>query len=223
MFLRNIRLRLSFAFILAAQLVTACEMPRDEGPAAALQEPAASANSASGNEYANPDVLVDTEWVLANHADPGVRLIDVSSRAEVYEEGRLPGASFVQWNTELVNSDNPVEGQILTGDALSELMSGLGVQNDAAPVTAPSLSAAGNPLASSTPSTSTSRVTASARFPTRRSRASSRPSPIRATVSACTTSNRISSAAATNTCCASSPKGRVRARVSSSLPAKSVS
>jgi thiosulfate/3-mercaptopyruvate sulfurtransferase len=129
MFLRSLTLRLSFAFILAAQLVTACEMPRDEGPATP-QEPAASANFATGSEYAKTDVLVDTEWVLANHADPEVRLIDVSSQAEVYEKGRLPGASFVQWDTELVNSDNPVEGQILTGDALSELMSGLGVQND---------------------------------------------------------------------------------------------
>lgn len=66
MFFQNSSLRVIFAFILAVQLITACEMPRDEGPAAALQEPAASENFVAGNEYANPDVLVDTEWMLAN-------------------------------------------------------------------------------------------------------------------------------------------------------------
>lgn len=79
--------------------------------------------------YANPHVLVDTDWVLDRLDDPTVRLIDVSTRREVYDAGHLPGAPFVQWNTDLTNPANPVEGQILTRDALSELMSGLGVDN----------------------------------------------------------------------------------------------
>lgn len=84
---------------------------------------------ASG-EYANPDVLVDTEWVLAHLDDPTVHLIDVSRQREAYDEGHLPGARFVQWNSDLTNPDNPVEGQILTRDAFGELMGALGVAND---------------------------------------------------------------------------------------------
>lgn len=84
---------------------------------------------AFGKEYANPDALVDTEWMLAHLDDPAVRLIDVSSREAVYQEGHLPGAQFVQWNTELTNPDDPVEGQILTREGLSELMTRLGVEN----------------------------------------------------------------------------------------------
>lgn len=124
------RLHLLFALVLAAQLFAACQKPADQDPASGLQEPEASESHISGNEYANREVLVDTEWVLANHADPDVRLIDVSSSLEVYDEGRLPNAGYVEWKKDLVNADNPVEGQILTADEFSKLMSRLGVQKD---------------------------------------------------------------------------------------------
>ena len=125
-----VRLNLLAALVLAALFVTACGKPEATGRAAQTSEPVAYENIDAVNAYANPEVLVDTEWMLANLADPGVRLIDVSSKPEVYAEGRLPGASYVQWDTQLVNPDNPFEGKILTGEALSELMSSLGVEND---------------------------------------------------------------------------------------------
>jgi len=124
------RLHLLFALVLATRLFAACQDPADQNPASELQEPEASESHISGNEYANREVLVDTEWVLANHADPAVRLIDVSSSLEVYNEGRLPHAGYVQWKKDLVNADNPVEGQILTADEFSKLMSRLGVRKD---------------------------------------------------------------------------------------------
>lgn len=118
------------ALTLSTFLVTACERPDATGPAAVQKEQVAYENNIARNEYANPEVLVDTEWMLQNRADPGVRVIDLSSTPEVYEEGRLPGASYVQWDSQLVDPDNPFEGKILTGEALSELMSSLGVTND---------------------------------------------------------------------------------------------
>jgi thiosulfate/3-mercaptopyruvate sulfurtransferase len=124
-----VRLHPLFALLLSALIASACEQRDVAGSTAASREPVAYENIVAGNAYANPDVLVDTEWVLAHLADPGVRVIDVSSKPEVYDEGRLPGASYVQWNTQLVNPDNHVEGQLLSADALSELMSSLGVSN----------------------------------------------------------------------------------------------
>ena len=81
-------------------------------------------------DYARPDILVDTAWIQEHADDENVRLIDVSSDSDVFASGHLPEAQFVDWRAELTNADDPVRGQILTRDALSELFSGLGVEND---------------------------------------------------------------------------------------------
>jgi thiosulfate/3-mercaptopyruvate sulfurtransferase len=80
--------------------------------------------------YANPHVLVDTEWVLARLDDPTVRLVDVSRSADTYREGHLPGARHVRWDTDLVDPDDPVALQILSREALTKLMRRLGIEND---------------------------------------------------------------------------------------------
>ncbi len=79
--------------------------------------------------YANPHVLVDTEWVLARLDDPTVQLVDVSRSAATHEAGHLPGARHVRWNTDLVDPDNAVDLQILSRDALTDLMRRLGIEN----------------------------------------------------------------------------------------------
>ena len=117
-------------FGLATFLLGACGERTNEPPGNGFASPAATEDVAPGEGYANAGALVDTEWMLANLREPDVRLIDVSAQRDTYVEGHLPGAQFVQWNTELVNPDNPVEGQILTRGALSALMSRLGVSND---------------------------------------------------------------------------------------------
>jgi len=124
------KLRLSVVFCLAAFLLAACGASEGEAPGSSGASPVGMADFAPGDGYANAGALVDTEWMLANLREPDVRLIDVSSRREVYVEGHLPGAQFIQWNTELVNPDDPVEGRILGREALSRLLSRLGVAND---------------------------------------------------------------------------------------------
>lgn len=80
--------------------------------------------------YANPAILVDTNWVAEHLDDPNVRLLDVSNNLEAFETGHLPGAQYVDWQADLTNPDDPVRGQILTREALSDLLSRLGVEND---------------------------------------------------------------------------------------------
>jgi thiosulfate/3-mercaptopyruvate sulfurtransferase len=124
------------AVLLAGVLFTACGAPSaDQPPAAAedgteAEEPFGDAQLELADGYANPDALVDTEWVLTHLDDPTVHIIDVSTQREGYEQGHLPGAQFVQWDTDLTDPLDPVEGKILSGDALSDLLSGLGVAND---------------------------------------------------------------------------------------------
>ena len=74
--------------------------------------------------------LVDTEWILAHANDPGVRLLDVRSKQEGYDEGHLPGAIYVNPSEKLTNPGDATRGQILTEDALSEVLSAIGVTND---------------------------------------------------------------------------------------------
>jgi thiosulfate/3-mercaptopyruvate sulfurtransferase len=82
------------------------------------------------DQYANPDALVDTAWVQQHLNDEQVRLIDVSSSADVFAEGHLPGAQYINIFDDLTNADDPVRGQILSADALSTLLSDLGVSNE---------------------------------------------------------------------------------------------
>lgn len=127
--------RRTVALSLAVFFAAACGAPESDSPPSAGEDANSAGAAASaggfavGSEYANPDALVDTEWVLARLDDPAVHLIDVSRREDAYAEGHLPGARFVQWDTDLTDPDDPVEGQILGADALSELMSRLGVEN----------------------------------------------------------------------------------------------
>lgn len=79
--------------------------------------------------YANGDVLVDTEWVQANADGENVRLIDIGGNPDAYAEGHLPGAVFLSLGN-LTNPDDSTEGQILTQEQLSTVMSDLGIEND---------------------------------------------------------------------------------------------
>jgi thiosulfate/3-mercaptopyruvate sulfurtransferase len=120
--------------LVAALALSACAAP-GSAPAAGINPAAgnpvaAASEPAAPTEYVNPDILVDTDWVLENLQNPDVRLIDVSSQAEAYEEGHIPGAVYIHPGSRLTNPEDSTQGQILTQDALSELFSEVGVTHD---------------------------------------------------------------------------------------------
>jgi thiosulfate/3-mercaptopyruvate sulfurtransferase len=86
--------------------------------------------AAGAFNYANPDALVDTEWVLDNLENNEVRFIDVSNNKDAFERGHLPGAIFIDWKAELTNPDDSTEGQILTAEQFEVLLSERGIAND---------------------------------------------------------------------------------------------
>ena len=53
------------------------------------------------SEYANPEVLVTTDWVANHLNDPNLRLIEVDVDTSAYEQGHIPGAVGWNWQTQL--------------------------------------------------------------------------------------------------------------------------
>ncbi len=74
-------------------------------------------------------VLVDTDWVAANLANPGVRILDLSSTREVYDRGHLSGAVFVDWKVDLVDPTHRVAGMAPTREQFQSLARRLGIWN----------------------------------------------------------------------------------------------
>src|SRR5438445_8939819 len=52
-------------------------------------------------EYANPDVLVSTDWLEGQLDDPDVRVIEVDEDTTAYEKGHIRGAVGWNWTTDL--------------------------------------------------------------------------------------------------------------------------
>jgi thiosulfate/3-mercaptopyruvate sulfurtransferase len=77
--------------------------------------------------YANPDVLVSTDWVAAHLNDPNVRIIESNEDPLLYPSGHIPGAVQVDWARDL---NDPVRRDYLDKSAFEKLMSSIGVTKD---------------------------------------------------------------------------------------------
>ena len=52
-------------------------------------------------EYANPDVLVSTEWVADHLGDANIKIMESNEDVLLYDVGHIPGAIKIDWLTEL--------------------------------------------------------------------------------------------------------------------------
>ncbi len=77
--------------------------------------------------YANPDVLVSTDWVDEHKADPNVRLVEVDVDTEAYETGHIPGAVGWNWQSQLQDG---LRRDLLPKADFEALMSSSGIVND---------------------------------------------------------------------------------------------
>ena len=77
--------------------------------------------------YANPDVLVTTDWVLEHLHDPKVRIIESNEDPALFESGHIPGAIKLDWHTDLQNS---VERDFIDKAGFEALLSSRGIGND---------------------------------------------------------------------------------------------
>jgi thiosulfate/3-mercaptopyruvate sulfurtransferase len=78
-------------------------------------------------EYANPDVLVETDWLEGNLDDPGVRVIEVDEDTSAYEKGHIKNAVGWNWNTDLHAA---VGRDYVDQEGLSKLLQNAGIGPD---------------------------------------------------------------------------------------------
>jgi len=79
-------------------------------------------------EYAHPEVLVDTSWVKSFLGDTKVRVAEVDYDPTAnYNLGHAPGAVLIDWKKDI---NDPLTRDLLTQEALEELLGRLGISND---------------------------------------------------------------------------------------------
>jgi len=77
--------------------------------------------------YAQPDMLVSTEWVAHNLDNPNIRIIESNEDPLLYVSGHIPGAVQVDWTDDL---NDPIMRDYLDRAGFEALMSRIGVTND---------------------------------------------------------------------------------------------
>jgi thiosulfate/3-mercaptopyruvate sulfurtransferase len=77
--------------------------------------------------YANPDALVETDWLEEHTRDPNLRIIEVDEDTSAYEKGHIKNATAWNWTTDL---HQPVGRDYVDQLGLSELLRTAGVGPD---------------------------------------------------------------------------------------------
>ena len=77
--------------------------------------------------YAQPEVLVTTDWVAEHGSGAGVRLLEVDVDTAAYDEGHISGAVGLNWQTQLCDQ---VRRDILTKEQFEQLCQDSGISND---------------------------------------------------------------------------------------------
>ncbi|MCU0480414.1 MAG: sulfurtransferase [Anaerolineae bacterium] len=80
-------------------------------------------------DYANPDLLIDTEWIVENPEEVEFKLLHIGGDLEDYVAEHIPGALFVSL-AELNNPEDAVSGQIGTAEQVAATLGKLGITTE---------------------------------------------------------------------------------------------
>ena len=78
-------------------------------------------------EYAHPEVLVSTDWVLEHHEEDDVRVLEVDEDVLLYDTGHIPGSQKIDWLMDLW--DDP-RREFIGTDELAGLLERLGISDE---------------------------------------------------------------------------------------------
>mgnify|MGYP001362430731 FL=1 len=80
-------------------------------------------------DYANPDLLVDTAWIVENPEEVEFKLLHIGGDLEDYLAAHIPGALFVTI-AELNNPEDAISGQIGTAEQVAATLGKLGITTE---------------------------------------------------------------------------------------------
>ncbi|MCL4709508.1 sulfurtransferase [bacterium] len=78
-------------------------------------------------DYANPGVLVSTDWVEQHKSDPNLAIVEVDVDTAAYSEGHVPGALGWNWQTQLCDT---LRRDIISQADLEKLLGQSGIGNN---------------------------------------------------------------------------------------------
>ncbi len=78
-------------------------------------------------EYANPAVLVSTDWLENNLETPGLVVVESDEDVLLYQTGHIPGAVKIDWHTDL---NDPVTRDYVSDEAFAHLLGSKGISRD---------------------------------------------------------------------------------------------
>src|SRR5436189_253310 len=76
------------------------------------------------SEYAQPEVLVSTDWVKENLGKPGIKLVEIDVDTKAYDAGHIPGAVGFNWQTQL---QDQVARDIIGKEGFEKLVGAAGI------------------------------------------------------------------------------------------------
>ncbi len=77
--------------------------------------------------YAQPDILVSTDWLAEHLQDKHLRIVECDEDVLLYDQGHIPGAIKIDWHTDL---NDPVRRDYLDKVHFEALLSSKGISNE---------------------------------------------------------------------------------------------
>ncbi len=84
-------------------------------------------DNARFTQYANPGMLVSTDWLAAHLHDDNMVVVESDEDVLLYDMGHIPGAVKVDWHMDL---NDAITRDYLEGPAFAELMAAKGITRD---------------------------------------------------------------------------------------------
>lgn len=85
--------------------------------------------------YARPELLATAEWLAENLGRPGFGVLDLRWRPDgsghrLYATGHIPGATYIDWRTDLVEQEEESDALLLAGPTrVAETLARVGIGN----------------------------------------------------------------------------------------------
>lgn len=95
--------------------------------AAPTATPAAPTPAAKAVTFANPDLLVETEWLAPKLSDSGIRIVD-ARKSDEYKSGHIPGSVNIPQESAFL--PGAAQGIVGTADQIAKLFGDQGITND---------------------------------------------------------------------------------------------